>query len=54
MADKKKGAKNASPKDLKKTTSHSELRDLDMLDSKIDKVKGGAGKRSIRRKRGRG
>jgi hypothetical protein len=52
MADKKKGAK-ASPKDMKKTTSHSELRDLDMLDSKIDKVKGGAGKRTIRQKRGR-
>jgi hypothetical protein len=50
MADKKKGAKNTAPKDMKKTTSHSELRDLDMLDSKIDKVKGG-GKRTIGRKR---
>lgn len=53
MPDKKKGATNASPKDMKKTTSHSELRDLDMLDSKIEKVKGGAGKRGIRRKRPR-
>ena len=54
MADKKKGAKSASPKDMKKTTSHSELRDLDMLDSKIEKVTGGAGKREIRVKRPRG
>jgi hypothetical protein len=48
MADKKKDVKSA--KDLKKPATPSDLRDLDMLDSKIDKVKGGRARRDIRKR----
>ena len=47
MADKKKGAKDAS---ATKGAPAAKLRDLDMLDSKVKNVKGGA-KRTIRSKR---
>ena len=47
MADKKKGAKEAS---ATKGAPAAKLRDLDMLDSKVKNVKGGA-KRTIRSKR---
>ena len=47
MADKKKGAKEASET---KGAPAAKLRDLDMLDSKVKNVKGGA-KRTIRSKR---
>jgi hypothetical protein len=46
MADKKKDANSA--KDPKTNTSPEDLRDLDMLDEKIDKVKGGRTRRDIR------
>ena len=47
MADKKKGAKESSES---KGAPAAKLRDLDMLDSKVKNVKGGA-KRTIRSKR---
>jgi hypothetical protein len=54
MADKKKKeAKTASAKDPKKSTAHSELRDLDMLDSTaLNSVKGGRGIVGKKRPRG--
>ena len=49
MADKKKGSKSAPSKDAKKGAQASQLRDLDMLDSKIANVKGGQ-KRQTRKR----
>jgi hypothetical protein len=50
MADKKKGAKQGSAKNVKKGVPATELRDLDMLDSKTAKVKGGKAIREIRKR----
>lgn len=45
MADKDKSTKDAASKDSAKSVPATELRDLDLLDEKVDKVKGGLGSR---------